>query len=295
MNLPLNINELIDVAAARFMQAGLANPKLDASLLLAHVLGIPRVRLVLEQEREITPSQAAEFEKYVTRREKSEPIAYITGKKEFWSLDFIVTRDTLIPRPDSETLVEAALKRAENIAQALEATQSLTDIGILDIGTGTGCLLIAILKSFPQAHGVGVDISEPALRVARMNSENHGTGKRVQFIKSNWCDEVNGTFDLIISNPPYIAQGDAAHLMKDVAAYEPASALFSGEDGMDSYREISRCLQAKLNPGGYALLEVGQGQAEHVARMLEEQGFAIDEIRNDLSGIPRCVVARKKN
>lgn len=286
---------LLANAAGRLTQSGIQNPRLDASLLLAHVLGITREQLILHTDREVTPQQAAKFEGFVTRREKSEPIAYIIGKKEFWSLDFAVSRDTLIPRPDSEILVEAALKRAENIAHARETPLSLIDIGILDIGTGTGCLLIAIMKSLPQTHGVGVDISEAALRMAEMNSKTHGIGSCVQFKQSNWCDEVNGIFDLIISNPPYIAEGDMAHLMKDVVAYEPITALVSGVDGMDSYRMISRQLQAKLAPGGYVLLEVGQGQASHVAAMLEEQGLVMDEIRRDLAQIPRCVIARKKH
>ncbi len=283
-------------SATRVLEAsGIETARLDASLLLAHVLDISREQVLLELGRELNPEEAGKFNQLIERRLKNEPVAYITGKKEFWSLDFLVTRDTLIPRPDSETLVEAALRRAENIANERAGPRKLTDIGILDIGTGTGCLLIALLKELPLAHGIGADISGPALLVAEHNAEKHGVSGRVQFVKSNWCESVEGTFDLILSNPPYIAEGDFIHLTKDITGYEPYSALVSGPDGMDSYRAISRELPGRLNAGGYALLEVGQGQARKVAGIVEESGLTIDEIRNDLAGIPRCVIAHKKN
>jgi release factor glutamine methyltransferase len=229
----------------------------------------------------------------IDRRCKNEPIAYITGKKEFWSLDFTVTRDTLIPRPDSETLVEAALGRAKKIAGELNKPLTLLDIDILDIGVGTACLLVALLKELPAAHAIGVDISEPALKVAQKNAKNNNVDKRVRFMKSNWCDAAEGKFDLIVSNPPYIARSDFTHLMKDVVDYEPALALLAGEDGLDAYRILARQAADKLNAGGYVLFEVGKGQAETVAALLQENGLAIDEIKNDLAGIPRCVVAKK--
>lgn len=295
MKYTLSVNELIKIAVSRLRDSGIENPYLDASVLLSCVLGMRREYLLLEPERKLNNPDIVAFNEFVERRCKNEPIAYIIGKKEFWSLDFTVTRDTLIPRPDSETLVEAALKRAKNIAHERIAPLTSLNIGILDIGTGTACLLIALLKELPAARGLGVDISEPALQVAGNNAKNHGVDGRVRFAKSNWCDEVNGQFDLIISNPPYIPRGDLSHLMKDVADYEPYLALISGLDGMDSYRAISQQIYGKLKNGGYVLFEIGQGQDVAVASLLQEANLVIDEISNDLAGVPRCVIAKKMN
>ncbi|HEU5048174.1 MAG TPA: peptide chain release factor N(5)-glutamine methyltransferase [Rickettsiales bacterium] len=293
MENPVTIGGLLKSGAQRLAGAGLESYVLDSSILLSHAMGVRRELLFLEPGKVVDAAAKEAFDVCITRRGKYEPIAYITGKKEFWSLDFTVTRDTLIPRPDSETLVEAALKRAEKIAQERVKPLTLLDIRILDIGTGTACLLIALLKELPLARGLGVDISEPALQVASHNAQTHGVADRAGFTKSNWCDAVNETFDLIISNPPYIASGDLPELMQDVAEYEPHSALFSGTDGMDSYRALAAQVGDRLNSGGYALFEVGQGQADAVAGFLAQQGLTVDEIKNDLAGTPRCVIARK--
>ncbi len=290
-----SVGDVLAGAASVLKAAGIETPQLDAALLLAHTLGMPRERLLLEQGRVLNSNELSGFEHLVLRRSKHEPVAYIIEKKEFWSLDFIVTYDTLIPRPDSEILVEAALKRAKNIAHTLARPLTLLDIGILDIGVGTGCLLIALLRELPSAQGLGVDVSVPALDVAGKNARTHGVLDRVQFIKSNWCDKVEGKFDMIISNPPYIPRNDYTHLMKDITDYEPYTALVSGEDGLDSYRAISRQVGSRLKSGGYVLFEIGQGQAEAVAELLHENNLAVEEIKKDLAGVQRCVIARKMN
>jgi release factor glutamine methyltransferase len=277
-------------AARQLEQFGIDSARLDASLLLSHVLGIKRERLMLSPEKELDNNEISAFNAVVARRQQCEPVAYITGKKEFWSLDFYVTRDTLIPRPDSETLVDAALKRVRSRKTRMQAKPTT----LLDIGTGTGCLLIALLKELPEFRGTGVDNSERALQVAKENAKRHGVEKRAEFIRSHWCDALDGTFDLILSNPPYIAETDMAALMPDVARYEPRSALVAGADGLSAYRALAPQVAAKLNPGGTVLFEVGQGQAEKVAALLAAQGLEMQPPEKDLAGITRCVIAEKR-
>ena len=280
---------IITNATNELLKSSSESARLDATILLGYVLGISRERLILDDERIVSDDELKKFNILLKKRVNKEPIAYIIGKKEFWGLDFIVNHATLIPRPDSETLVEAALKRANLLLGQNE------DLTILDIGTGTACLLISLLWELQAAAGVGVDISEDALQIASKNAEIHGVKNRTQFIKSNWCENINRKFDLIISNPPYIASQDKLSLMPDVALYEPHSALFSGVDGLDSYRELSAQVGERLNCGGFVLFEVGAGQAEQVSLLLEEKGLKIDEVKKDLNGIKRCVIAQKVN
>ena len=284
-----SLRSIITNATNELLKSSSESARLDATILLGYVLGISRERLILDDERIVSDDELKKFNILLKKRVNKEPIAYIIGKKEFWGLDFIVNHATLIPRPDSETLVEAALKRANLLLGQNE------DLTILDIGTGTACLLISLLRELPTAFGIGVDISKEALQVANKNAEIHGVKNRTQFINSDWCKNINGKFDLIISNPPYIASSDEPSLMPDVALYEPHYALFSGVDGLDSYRELSAQIGGKLNQGGFALFEVGDGQAETVSLMLSENGFRVDEIKKDLSGIKRCVIAQKMN
>lgn len=288
------VKQAIYTASQRLKSSGIESARLDASVLLAHVMGIKRENLLLEAEKRLTAQQYKNYDTLITRRAKSEPIAYIIGKKEFWSLDFAVTRDTLIPRPDSELLIEEALKIAKNMASERIRPLTLLNIEVLDIGTGTGCLLIALLKELRKARGLGVDISESALKVARKNARFHEIDNRAQFRKSRWHYNAKGTFDLIISNPPYIAKHDLNNLMKDILDYEPALALASGVDGMDSYRMISKNIKSKINKGGYVLCEVGKGQAKKVAKILQDAGLTLEGIKNDLAGIPRCVIAKNQ-
>lgn len=279
-----SIGHVLDKAARTLEGAGIGSARMDAALLLAHAVGKSREELLLESANLLKNNEIDIFDSYVKRRAEREPIAYIIGKKEFWSLDFYVTRDTLIPRPDSETLIEAALRRVKNRAG---------NTTILDIGTGTGCLLIALLKELPKASGVGVDINERALQVAKKNAEVHKVDKRAVFLQSHWCDALNGTFDLIISNPPYIAENDRASLMRDVVGHEPQAALFAGADGLDAYRALSSQMPRVLNVGGMLAWEVGQGQAAQVGALLQASGLTLEQPERDLAGVTRCVIARK--
>lgn len=273
--------------------AGIDSARLDATVLLCHVTAKGRECVFTEADTQIDDKLLLKFNHLINRRCRKEPVAYLIGKKEFWSLDFRVTCDTLIPRPDSETLVEAVFDKAEAIASIKGISSSLLDIRIADIGTGTGCIIIAVMKGLPSAHGVSIDINRNTLNIARYNAAFHGVEDRITFAESNWLEHTEGTFDIIISNPPYIAKHEFDTLMDDVRNYEPEIALVSGEDGLDSYRAIAVQAGKRLREEGYILLETGKGQTTSVAEILEGQGFTIDGIRNDLAGIPRCVIARK--
>jgi release factor glutamine methyltransferase len=286
----IDVKTALADATWQLEEEGIESAPLDAALLLAHVCGIQRETLMLNQSKILNDNDIIAFNAFVARRQQYEPIAYIIGKKEFWSLDFCVTPDTLIPRPDSETLIEAALKRVPSFAENGRAKP----ITLLDIGTGSACLLIALLKELPRAQGVGVDNSKRALQVAIENAKRHEVTDRTQFLESHWCDALNGTFDLIITNPPYVAEGALGTLMPDVVQYEPHTALFAGSDGLDAYRALAPQIAVRLNKGGYAVLEVGQGQAADVAGLLGMQGLKT-ETEKDLAGIDRCVIARKLN
>ena len=265
--------EGLSLARASALLASVSpTPRLDAELLLAHALGISREALLLGPSREIPPS----FEALLRRRLAHEPVAYITGLKHFWTLELCVTPDVLIPRPDSETLIEAAIAHFGK-----RAPQT-----VLDLGAGSGALLLAALDQWPGARGVAVDRSAAALAVARGNARRLGFDSRCAFVQGNWADALDARFDLVICNPPYIEAGAA--LPPDVAAHEPAAALYAGPEGLDDYRLIAPQLPRLLAPGGMAALEIGQGQCGAVSRLIEAQGLAV-AARRDLAGIPRCL------
>ncbi len=259
-------------AAARFAFSRTA--RLDAELLLAHALGIERSALLLDLDRPVPAGFAA----LVERRARHEPVAYITGSRGFWTLDIAVGPGALVPRADSETLIEAAVALFEDRAPAT----------ILDLGTGPGTLLLALLDQWRDARGLGVDRSAEALGWAGRNAAL--AGGRAAFVQGDWTGAIAGTFDLIVANPPYIA-ADAA-LPAEVAAHEPAGALFAGADGLADYRRLAPCLAPLLAPGGAVLLEIGFDQAEPVAALLAGQGFATDLYR-DLAGHPRVIAATR--
>ncbi len=255
--------------------AGIAdNPRLEARLLLAHALGLTMADVIANPDRVVDPTP---FLAMLNRRMTHEPIAYLLGSREFWSLDLLVSPATLIPRPDSETIVAAALDLAP--APTL----------VLDLGTGSGCLLLAILHERPTAFGIGVDRSFDALVVARQNAVRCGLSTRTGFVRGDWATAMIGRFDLIVCNPPYIPRQDIPTLMPDVARYEPRAALDGGPDGLDAYRRLVPDLPRLLTRDGHAVLEVGAGQAQAVAELGRDQGLRA-EIRPDLVGIARAVI-----
>ena len=247
--------------------------RFDAELLLAHLVGEDRLTMLAGADREVDFNA---FDALVTRRAGGEPLAYISGRREFWSLDLAVSPAVLIPRPDSETLVDAALAARRDRPPAT----------ILDLGTGSGALLLAALSEWPNARGLGVDASPAALAVARGNADRLGFGRRAAFVQGDWGAGLRERFDVILCNPPYVEA--AADLSPEVRR-EPASALFAGLDGLDDYQRIVPQLPGLLRGGGVALLEIGHTQAAAVLALAKAVGLA-GIVRHDLAGRDRCLV-----
>jgi release factor glutamine methyltransferase len=258
------------------------NPRLEARLLLAHALGLTQNDLIREPDRPIDPSA---YQTLLTRRIGHEPLALLTGHREFWSLDFLVSTATLIPRPDSETVVEAAVGAFAGRGPPRT---------ILDLGTGTGCLLLALLTEFPSAFGIGLDLSPAAAALAATNAARIGLSNRAAFVAADWTNPICGQFDLIVCNPPYIPGPDIASLMPEVARHEPRTALDGGADGYDAYRTIMPRLSDHLTPNGVAVLELGQGQAKFVEEIARSAGFKTSH-RLDLAHISRAIVLARSN
>jgi release factor glutamine methyltransferase len=279
MTLP-TVARCIDAAAARLKEAGIDNPRRETRLLLAHAMGVDQAALVGYPERAVADGDA--FFALVERRANGVPMAHILGRREFWSLDFRVTPDTLDPRADSETVVAAAL--------AAVGDRRGEALSVLDLGTGTGCLLLAALSELPQARGTGVDISPAAAMVARGNACALGLEMRAQFFVGDWAAALSGGFDLVLANPPYVARGDIAGLQAEVARYEPRAALDGGEDGLDAYRRIARDMPRLLRLGGISVVEVGYGQWKDVAALFRAEGLGIAAPAADLSGVARCLI-----
>jgi release factor glutamine methyltransferase len=252
------------------------NPRLEARLLLAHALGLTRNDLIRDPGRR---ADIAEFRAMLARRVAREPLALILGHREFWSMQFQVSAATLIPRPDSETLIEAALAAFANRPPPAR---------IIDLGTGTGCLLLALLNEFPFAWGLGLDLSPEAAALAGRNAEKLGLADRASFGVADWADSLSGRFDLIICNPPYIKAADIETLMPEVGRYEPRQALDGGPDGYAAYRTILPKLNHLLAPQGTAILELGRGQAYYVTALAQKAGLD-GSLRLDLAGIPRAI------
>ncbi len=266
----------LDEAARRLAAAGLESPRAEARLLLAHALGVTRDD-TLSGMVALSPEQGAQFEAMVARRAAREPSAYITGHKEFWSLDFAVGPGVLVPRPETETLIDEALRIVPD---------STVPLKIADLGTGSGALLIAALNEFPKATGIGFESSGEAFDWARKNAANL-IPDRAEIRLADW-NEAEGPFDLVFSNPPYIPSGEIAGLDPDVSRFEPRAALDGGQDGLAAYRGLAKLLPRIVKPGGHAVLEIGFGQGP--AMELVFSGMKILRITRDLAGIERALV-----
>lgn len=277
----LTIRDLLHETAERLTRAGVESARLDARILLARAMHMSREQLIAAL-RQPNAAEAASFWAMTDRRAAREPLAYITGHKEFWSLDFKVGPGVLVPRPDTETLVETAL--------GLFADHT-APLAVADLGTGSGAILIAIMKEFPQARGWGFERSPDALRYAQSNLDAHGLGSRGEIVAADWNTAPAESFDLILSNPPYIPKAQIDFLEPEVRLYEPHAALDGGADGLDAYRTLAGILPRLLRPGGMALLELGVGQSllvEPLFRNLETL-----RIMPDLAGIPRVLVLKR--
>ena len=276
--------------AARILgDAGIDGARREAQLLVGHALGIGREVVLGEPGRRLANGERRRLDDLVGRRAGHEPAAYITGLREFWSLPFAVTRDTLIPRPDSETVVEAALAA---IAGRTGQTSRAGPLRLLDFGTGTGCLLLALLSELPDATGLGVDIAVRALSVARTNARRLGLAGRASFVAADWGRGIGGAFDLIVANPPYIGDGEAGGLAPEIRDFEPSVALFCGADPLACHRALGPHMARLLGHGGAAVLEIGAGQADDVAAIMADVGLGEAGRWRDLAGIERCIVLR---
>ena len=271
-----------------FKDAQLDSPELDARLLVGAATKLDLTGLTLAAQRPLQHDEASLLTTLTRRRLQHEPVARILGEKEFWGLRLKLSDDTLVPRADTESVVEAAL---ELVRSAGDPTEPLR---IADIGTGSGAILLALLHELPSAKGIGTDISAGALQTARANAERLGLGSRAIFIESDYCEKLQGPFDLIVSNPPYIVRNEIAGLAREVREYDPRRALDGGSDGLVAYRAMSRDIASLLDSGGAFALEVGRGQADDVAELMQLAGLhTIRPHRPDLAGIPRVVWGRK--
>lgn len=265
-------------AAIRLRAAGLPDAMADVRLFAMAAAGLRREDLLRDPDRPLDAAALARFAEMVDRRAAREPVSRIFGRREFRSLEFRLAPSTLDPRPDSETLVEQAL-----------ALRGSGAIRILDIGTGTGCLLLSLLAALPDATGLGTDIAPDAVRTAAENGAALGMAGRAAFAVANWTDGIGGSFDLIVSNPPYIASGEIGALDPDVALYDPRAALDGGPDGLSAYRALAMRLGGLLAPGGVAVLEIGATQEASVAGLFGDAGYRFLGARQDLAGRPRSL------
>lgn len=268
----------------RLEAAGVETPVIDARLLLEAGAGVSRLDIVTDPRRVLSEGQVSAVEALAHRRATREPMSHILGKRAFWSFDLIVTRDVLTPRPETELLVEVVLEVLERDSSAR----------VLDIGVGSGAILLAILHERPSAVGVGVDLSEAALVVARANAERLGLSDRASFQAGDWADSVaDSGFDLVVSNPPYIPTAEIEGLAPEVAVYEPRLALDGGPDGLAAYRRVFAVLPRLLAAGGVFAVEVGFGQAESVSELAAAAGLRVEPPRLDIAGVPRVVLGRR--
>lgn len=280
-----SVAEAVRLMAQAFRLAGVEDAEIDARALLGHALELDRAQLISQSHRILEAREIEVASALAARRLKREPVARIVGRKEFWDQMLQVTPDVLVPRPETETLVEAALDFVVRGGLRMEKLR------ILDIGTGSGALLLALLGELPNATGIGTDISAGALEVARGNAERNGLAARSSFVECNIGEGVQGLFDLIVSNPPYIPRGDIAALLPEVRDYDPVVALDGGADGLDAYRAIATEARRLLAPGGRLIVELGMGQEPAVRALFTKAGFSVGEARRDLAGIPRALGA----
>ena len=281
MNERWTVLRLLQWTAGYFRERGIEGGRLDAELLLAETLGLDRVGLYLNYDRPLNPEELGAYRERVARRGRREPLAYILGRTEFWSLPLSVTPAVLIPRPDTEVLVEEAVARVADAAT------------ILDVGTGSGAIALALASELPAATVTGVDLSPDALAVAAENARLNDLSSRTFWRRGDLADLAGGPYDLVVSNPPYIPAAELAQLMPEVRDFEPRLALSGGEDGLDCYRHLARQAAELLRPGGWLLVEVGIGQQKSVRALWEQAGLAEIFERADYAGIVRVVGGRR--
>ena len=277
-----SVESIVSEAAASLTRAGCDEPRRRARQLIAGALDLSAAELLMRGEHRLEGSQSQQLRNFITRMAAGEPLSRILGRREFWGLDFELTPDTLDPRPDSETIIEAVLARVGRGAS----------LRLLDLGTGSGCLLLTLLSELPIATGIGVDISEGAVATARRNAESLRLNGRSSFLVGDWGGAIAQRFDVVVANPPYIATSALRDLPQEVRLYDPPQALDGGDRGLAAYQRIIGLLPVLLAPYGMFVAEIGRGQAADVVALLKEHALACEAIERDLSGIERCIVAR---
>lgn len=285
----VTLRDALREGIARLEKAGTPSAALAAELLLMHVASCDRAHLYAHPEQLIAPSFLAEYFSLLQRRASGTPTQYLTGKQEFWGLEFEVTPDVLIPRPETEHVVEVALAR-------IGESRRNAPLIIADIGAGSGCIAIALATELPNAHIVAADISSPALEVAKRNAARHNVASQIQFVQSDLFASIDSPaeFDLVVSNPPYVARRDATSLPVEVREHEPHSALFAGQDGLDVYRALIAQSESRMKRGSHLVLELGLGQFEAVSELLDSVlGWSRVSATMDLAGIPRVLAATR--
>jgi release factor glutamine methyltransferase len=281
----VSVSEALQHVAQSLRAGSVEEAEADARVLIGHALHLDRARLIAQSDRILEAREVTVISALAARRLRREPVSRIVGQKEFWSLPISVTPDVLVPRPETETVVEAALDFVMRSGLRLEK------LGVLDLGTGSGALLLALLKELPNAIGTGTDVSPAALEVARANAARCRLDSRCNFVVCDIATGVEGPFDLIVSNPPYIAHDEIATLAPEVRDYDPEVALDGGRDGLDAYRSIAGDAKRILAPGGRLFVELGAGQDEQVRALFTKAGLIPGMPRKDLAGIPRVLGA----
>ncbi len=287
MNMSCKIEDIITEAACKLKNAGVSAPRLEARLLLAEAIKCDASELLF-MHGDISQDEKTLFEGFIKRRLAGEPVCKILGHKDFYKYSFLVNNKVLSPRPDTEILVEAA----SAFAKMQEAPE------ILDLGTGSGCIILSLLADLPKAHGTAVDISHEALDICKKNAEALGVSERCDFVEGSWFDsglheQLKRTFDIIVTNPPYIPTEEIFTLQKEVRDFDPLRALDGGADGFEHYRKLAEVVPGLLKAGGRIFIEGGAGQAEQIAGLFEKSGLMLIDILADLQGINRCVIIKK--
>jgi len=283
------IHALVIAARERLIRAGIPPDQagIDAEVLIRHVLGWDRAKYLASRHEPLPSTASFPFEAALAERERRVPVAYITGHREFWGLDFDISPAVLIPRPESELIVEAALTFLSDAKARLR---------IADVGTGSGCLAVSLAYERPHATLLATDVSEDALAIARRNAERHGVSGRIRFARTSFLTDIQGPFDLIVANPPYVPRSHQATLSPDVRDHEPAVALFGrGEDGLDDVRELLEQSATRLAPSGRVMMEFGYGQGDAVRAGAERAGLDIVDILRDLQGYERTLIAARRS